>query len=160
MCSVSREPEDEVAVGALRRIRAAVRAGVGPKRREATPERRSGEHDPALLGDAVRNFMAEHGLEARHGVARVLQDWPALVGDEVASHVRVEGFDDGVLALRADSTAWANQMRLLSATLQRRLEEELGADLVRSITVVGPDAPSWSHGQRRVAGRGPRDTYG
>ena len=93
-------------------------------------------------------------------VARVLEDWTSLVGPEVAAHVVPESFDDGDLLLRADSTAWANQMRLLGATLQRRLGEELGADVVRSIRVLGPEAPSWRHGNRHIPGRGPRDTYG
>lgn len=154
------DDEDEVAIGALRRLRAAVRAGVTPKRRDRSAEARSGDRDPALLGDAVQGFMREHGLEGRQQVARVLQDWPGLVGDAVAAHVTVEGFEEGALVLRADSTAWANQMRLLSATLRRRLDEELGDGVVASITVLGPDAPSWRFGNRRVPGRGPRDTYG
>lgn len=152
--------DDEVAVGALRRLRAAVRAGITPRKREQPAQPRSGEHDPTPLGEAVRHFIVEHGLEARQGVARVLEDWEGLVGPEVAAHVRVEGFDEGALLLRADSTAWANQMRLLTPTLRRRLDAELGADVVQTVTVLGPDAPSWRHGSRRVPGRGPRDTYG
>lgn len=149
-----------MAINALRRLRAAIRGGVTPKRRPPSAEARSGDRDPALLGDAVREFMTEHKLEGRQQVARVLEDWAGLVGDAVAAHVSVEGFQDGYLLLRADSTAWANQMRLLQATLQRRLEEELGVGVVSSIRVVGPEAPSWRFGQRRVPGRGPRDTYG
>lgn len=112
------------------------------------------------VGDAVRDFLRDRGLDARHQVARVLEDWPGLVGPEVAQHVRVEAFDDGALLLRADSTTWANQMRLLQATVLRRLGEELGPEVVRTITVLGPEAPSWRHGARHVPGRGPRDTYG
>ena len=83
-----------------------------------------------------------------------------LVGQEVADHVQPERFDDGKLLLRADSTAWATQMRLLKVTVQRTLNEQLGADTVREIQVLGPDAPTWKFGQRHVPGRGPRDTYG
>ncbi len=152
--------EDEVAISALRRLRAAVRGGVSPKRRPPAAEARSGDRDPALLGEAVRDFMTERKLDVRQNVARVLEDWTGLVGEAVAAHVAVERFTDGDLLLRADSTAWANQMRLLQATLQRRLDEELGVGVVVSIRVLGPDAPSWRFGQRRVPGRGPRDTYG
>ncbi len=152
--------DEEVAISALRRLRAAVRGGASPKRRPPVRETKSGDRDPALLGDAVREFMTEHKLDIRQNLARVLGDWAGLVGEAVASHVVVESFKDGDLLLRADSTAWANQMRLLQATLQRRLDEELGAGVVASIRVLGPDAPSWKFGQRRVPGRGPRDTYG
>lgn len=152
---------DDAAIGALRRIRAAVRAGVTPKARERkAPRPLSTDRDPRMVGDAVREFLVSNGLEQRQQVARVLEDWPSLAGPEVAAHVVVEGFDDGNLQLRADSTTWANQMRLLQGTLERRLREELGDGVVASITVLGPDAPSWRFGNRRVPGRGPRDTYG
>lgn len=154
------DEEDVTAVSALRRIRGAVRAGVTPTPSREPERRSSGDRDPKLVGDVVRDFMAERGMDARHQVTRVLEDWPTLVGAEVAEHVRVEQFDEGDLVLRADSTTWANQMRLLTATVQRRLAQELGADVVQAIRVLGPDAPTWKHGNRRVPGRGPRDTYG
>lgn len=158
-CIVSAE---DPAIGALRRIRAAVRAGVAPKARDRKSSRSTGAtgRDPLMVGEALQEFLVVHGLEQRQQVARVLDGWADLVGSDVAAHVSVEGFDEGDLLLRADSTTWANQMRLLRATLERRLEAELGEGAVRSITVLGPDAPSWRFGSRRVPGRGPRDTYG
>jgi len=150
---------DAVAIAALRRVRSAARAGVGPAPQEH-PSRPTDDRDPRLLGEAVRGFMTEHGLDTRHKVTRVLGDWASLVGAEVAEHIRVEEFQEGALVLRADSTAWANQMRLLSATVHRRLDAELGAGVVQSIKVLAPDAPSWKHGNRHIPGRGPRDTYG
>ena len=62
--------------------------------------------------------------------------------------------------MRADSTAWATQVRLLAPTLLRRLAEELGEGVVERVAVGGPVGPSWRKGLRRVPGRGPRDTYG
>jgi predicted nucleic acid-binding Zn ribbon protein len=41
-----------------------------------------------------------------------------------------------------------------------RLADELGAGVVRAVTVRGPSAPSWKKGLLAVRGRGPRDTYG
>ena len=70
-------------------------------------------------------------------------------------------FRDGVLVVRADSSAWATQLRLLSSSLLTRLAADVGEGTVSEIKVVGPSAPSWSRGSRRVQdGRGPRDTYG
>ena len=151
--------EDEVPINALRKIRASVRAGISPKRRSRIADNRT-SRDPQLLGSAVDAFLSESGMEPRHQVARVLDGWPDLVGEDVASHVAVERFDNGELVLRADSTAWATQMRLLQATVERRLEEQLGAGIVSKIIVLGPEAPKWTFGNRRVPGRGPRDTYG
>lgn len=152
---------DDEAIGALRRIRAAVRAGVSPKRRKQSPTRLpSDDRDPKLIGAVVEEFLVTSGLDARSQVANVLSNWSELVGPEVADHVRVERFEDGKLVLRAESTAWATQMRLLQATVIRRLNEQVGEDTITGIQVLGPDAPSWRFGSRRVPGRGPRDTYG
>ncbi len=69
-------------------------------------------------------------------------------------------FEDGVLTVRADSTAWATQIRLLTSSILGRLEGEVGKGTVAELRVVGPSAPSWSRGPRRSQGPGPRDTYG
>ena len=153
---------EDSAIGALRRIRAAVRSGVSPKPKERKQTRVTGGsgRDPLMVGEAVQEFLITNGLDQRQQVARVLEGWPGLVGPDVAAHVTVEGFDSGNLLLRADSTTWDNQMRLVQATLERRLSEELGEGAVSAITVLGPDAASWRFGSRRVPGRGPRDTYG
>lgn len=153
---------DDQAINALRRVRSAVRAGITPKKRTPRPmENRGGDgRDPKLIGAVVDEFLVTSGLETRNQVAQVLSNWPDLVGAEVADHVHVQSFDDAKLVLRADSTAWATQMRLLQATVHRRLTEQLGEGVVESIQVLGPEAPTWRFGTRRVPGRGPRDTYG
>ena len=159
---MSTDQPDE-AQSALQRIRAAVRSGITPptRRRQArgASERPEGR-DPQLLGALVDRFIADSGWTQRSGVAQVLGRWDEIVGPEVAAHVVVQGFEESTLVLRADSTAWATQMRLLSATVRRRLDEELGEGVVTEIRVLGPDAPSWRFGSRRVPGRGPRDTFG
>ena len=67
----------------------------------------------------------------------------------------------GRLVVQTDSTAWATQMRLLAATVVRRLNQELGDGNVTVIDVQGPAGLSWKKGRRSVRdGRGPRDTYG
>jgi predicted nucleic acid-binding Zn ribbon protein len=62
--------------------------------------------------------------------------------------------------VRADSTTWAANLRLLTPQLLARLEADVGAGVVREVTVLGPSGPHWAKGPRRVRGRGPRDTYG
>ena len=87
--------------------------------------------------------------------------WPELVGAEVGGHSSPESFADGKLVVRAESTAWATQLKLLAPALLRRLNEELGDGTVTLIEVIGPHLPTWSKGRRRTRdSRGPRDTYG
>jgi predicted nucleic acid-binding Zn ribbon protein len=86
--------------------------------------------------------------------------WEQIVGADIASHAQPSSLRDGELVLVAESTAWATQLRLLAGRLQARLTAEVGSGVVTRIRVHGPSAPSWRRGPRRVAGRGPRDTYG
>ena len=141
-----------------------------PKRREAGRRSRGGgqarysgaapdERDPVAAVDAVGGFLAERGWRQRAAVAGAVARWADVAGPEVAAHVVAEGFDEGVLRLRADSTAWATQMRLLSGTVLRKLSEAVGAGVVQRIEVRGPTPPR-QRGAWRVPGRGPRDTYG
>jgi predicted nucleic acid-binding Zn ribbon protein len=65
-----------------------------------------------------------------------------------------------VLVLRAESTSWATQVRLLMGTVRTAIDQAIGAGVVTKVTVKGPTAPSWKSGPRSVPGRGPRDTYG
>ncbi|MEI2732018.1 MAG: DciA family protein [Dermatophilaceae bacterium] len=119
-----------------------------------------GGRDPALLGEQLERLLADQGWGIDVAVGSVTGRWADIVGADIATHVAPVGFVDGVLTVRADSSAWATQMRLLSARLLERLADEVGTDAVTELVVRGPGAPRWTHGQRRVAGRGPRDTYG
>jgi predicted nucleic acid-binding Zn ribbon protein len=163
-------PPATVALAALHRAKAAAEArGLRP----GSPVRRRGRgaevqmssaardgRDPALVGDALARLATERGWSAELSVGGVVGRWREVVGDQVADHCTPETFDDGLLVVRTDSTAWATQVRLLVPQLLQRLEVELGPDVVRDVKVLGPAGAQWGHGQRRVPGRGPRDTYG
>jgi predicted nucleic acid-binding Zn ribbon protein len=116
--------------------------------------------DPQLFGTAIRQLLADRGWESTAQAAGVLSGWDTLVGADLASHCQPRSLVDGELVLVAESTAWATQVRLLSRSLLQTLERRLGPGVVTCVRVQGPTAPSWSKGPRRVAGRGPRDTYG
>jgi predicted nucleic acid-binding Zn ribbon protein len=93
-------------------------------------------------------------------VVGVTERWAEIAGAELAEHCRPERFEAGLLALVAESTAWATQVRLLVPQLHRRLDEVIGRGIVDRIEVRGPTGPDWRRGPLRVRGPGPRDTYG
>jgi len=137
----------------------------GPRRRPRGTGRVSGAHpddrDPQLLDNTLGRLVADHGWDLSLRVHGVFGRWAELVGDDIAAHCTPESFTDGRLVVRTDSTAWSTQLRLLSPTLLRRLNEELGAGTVVALEVLGPHGPTWKKGARSIrGGRGPRDTYG
>jgi predicted nucleic acid-binding Zn ribbon protein len=119
------------------------------------------EIDPQAIGGLLADYVAERGWERPLAEARIFADWAALVGADVAAHSAPTSLTAGELKVSAESSAWATQLRLLTATLLARLAAELGPEVVSRITISGPTAPSWKHGGFSVRGaRGPRDTYG
>ena len=117
--------------------------------------------DPQPVAGSLGRLVTERGWDRPVAVGGVLGRWRQVVGDELDRHCRPERFEDGVLTVRADSSAWAAQVRLLGPTVLRRLAEDLGEGVVGRLVVRGPSAPSWRAGPRVVSdGRGPRDTYG
>ena len=140
--------------------------------RIASPRRKAGSakvsggtaygpgRDPQPLAASIPAFIADQGWEQVSASAILMSRWPQIVGEDLAGHVVPESCVDGVLLLRAESTAWATQVRLLLGHLRAAIDEAVGTGVVVDIRVQGPQAPSWIAGPRRVKGRGPRDTYG
>jgi predicted nucleic acid-binding Zn ribbon protein len=131
----------------------------------ATPPRprqrgRARRDDPQPLSTALDGLLADQGWRLAAKVGSVFGRWDQLVGAEVAAHTRPERFSDGELVVIADSAAWATQVRLLAATLVRRLNEELGHGTVTRVVVRGPAGPR-RMGPLRVRGTpNHNDDYG
>jgi predicted nucleic acid-binding Zn ribbon protein len=122
---------------------------------------RADERDPKPLSDAVERLVESKGWTTEINVHTLLARWGLLVGAANAAHSSPEGYAETVLTVRADSTAWAAQLRYLAPQLVAMLNDQLGDGTITRIKVLGPDAPSWKKGRRTVRdGRGPRDTYG
>ena len=128
----------------------------GPTRRP----RRARQEDPQPLNAAIQGLLRDQGWQAAAAVGSVFGRWPQIVGADLAAHTRPDRLTDGELLVIADSTAWATQVRLLSGTLIRRLNSELGSGTVTRVRVRGPEQPRRPGEWRVRGGRGPRDTYG
>jgi predicted nucleic acid-binding Zn ribbon protein len=116
--------------------------------------------DPQLLGQAIGGLLDHQGWQQRAAIGSVFGRWAEIVGRDLAAHTQPDAFTDGELGVRADSTAWATQVRLLAPQLVRRLNAELGDGTIRRVKVRGPAPPRQRGGWRVPGGRGPRDTYG
>jgi len=149
-------------VPAPRPRRAPKRAGQtdqSPRRRRwsgAGPSPR----DPQALGAVFSRLAQTHGWGHDLQRGRIFGQWDLIVGQTLAEKTQPVSLEDGVLTIQAVSTAWATQLRLELRRLHVKINENVGPDVVSSIRVRGPVAPSWKKGRRSVRGRGPRDTYG
>ena len=162
------KPPGDVAREALNRARAAAKAkGLYPgkqRRRILAEQPRSGPgkdgRDPKLFAETLAALLQQRGWVQEVSVGGVIGRWREVVGDDIADHCEPETFENNALVVRASSTAWATQVRLLIPQLLAIMEREVGPDVVQEITVLGPTGPGFGRGFRSVKGRGARDTYG
>jgi predicted nucleic acid-binding Zn ribbon protein len=126
--------------------------------------RRSGSgadgRDPALVGEQLDRLLADRGWKGDVALGSVVGRWDDIVGPDIAAHVRPVTFQSPTLTVQADSSAWATQLRFMTSALLGRLSDVAGPGVVTELVILGPAAPSWVKGRRRVPGPGPRDTYG
>lgn len=147
------------------------RAGATTRRASAPPKTSrtySGAHqddrDPKPVDEVLQRWVRDHGVSAEVGTGSVIARWEEIVGADLADHVTADSVqqtpEGPELLLRAESTAWATQVRLLAPNILGRIRTLLGPGVVDRLKVVGPAPPKGPAGPRRVPGRGPRDTYG
>jgi predicted nucleic acid-binding Zn ribbon protein len=118
------------------------------------------QEDPQPLLRAIDGLLDTRGWQQQAAMGSVFGRWAEIVGQDLAAHTSPDSFADGELAVIADSTAWATQVRLLAPMLVRRLNDELGDGSVRRVKVRGPAPPRQRGGWRVPGSKGPGDTYG
>lgn len=158
-----RQTGSDLARTALARAKATARSAPTKKAPVRRPQY-GDDRDPQTVDKVMQAWLRDHGYESQVGSGSLIARWPEIVGEALADHVvpdSVRDTDDGrELWLRADSTAWATQVRLLIPQILGRIATLLGSGVVDRVKVTGPAPPKRNPGPRRVPGRGPRDTYG
>lgn len=117
--------------------------------------------DPLLLKSTLNELIKGRQWESSLAEGNLFSSWDEIVGEEIALHSEPITFFEGVLTIRASSTAWATQLGLLKPSLLKKLQEGAPDVTIQDLVILGPKAPSWKKGLRTIRGaRGPRDTYG
>jgi predicted nucleic acid-binding Zn ribbon protein len=116
--------------------------------------------DPITASSTIDSLMQDFRWQSQMEEAELFVRWPEIVGDLNAQNTQPENLARGKLTVRCKSTAWATQLRLMQSQILEKINGSFPELEVKSISFLGPDAPSWKKGSRSVPGRGPRDTYG
>ena len=78
------------------------------------------------------------GLEDELQGWRAVEDWARIVGPRVACHTRAIGFEQGVLRVEVEGSAWMHELGYLKQELIKAVNRELGTDRVRDVRFVVP----------------------
>ncbi|GMA35743.1 DUF721 domain-containing protein [Demequina litorisediminis] len=93
--------------GGVPDLPAAARRKQEEKRRDSQPF--TPGRDPQPMSDAVEALLRRMGWTEQIEVSGVMGRWRDIVGDQIADHCEPLTFDEGILTVKASSTAWATQ---------------------------------------------------
>jgi predicted nucleic acid-binding Zn ribbon protein len=116
--------------------------------------------DPITASRTIDSLMEDFRWQSQLEEAELFVRWPEIVGELNAKNTQPENLANGKLTIRCKSTAWATELRLMQTQILEKISSSFPELEIKSISFLGPDAPSWKKGPRSVPGRGPRDTYG
>jgi predicted nucleic acid-binding Zn ribbon protein len=126
-----------------------------------TEEVRERVEDPQKLNTVLNDLIRARDWKQGIAEGTLFTDWTKVVGDEVAQHATPITLIDGLLTIQTSSTAWATQLTAMAPSLLKQISSSAPGALVESLSIIGPNAPSWKKGLRTIKNhRGPRDTYG
>ena len=91
--------------------------------------------DPAPLGDILNTLAGRLRRVDLRLIDRARELWPTVVDPVIAKHCRVELIKDGVLIVSVPSGAFAQQIRLESASIVRGFSS-LGTGAPASVKTV------------------------
>lgn len=130
-------------------------------RSAATAEVRERVDDPKPISSILSELVEQRDWKQGVAEGTLFTQWREVVGAEIAEHTTPISISEGHLTIQATSTAWASQLTVISQQLLASISRSAPGALVESISIIGPDGPTWKRGVRTIRNaRGPRDTYG
>ena len=89
---------------------------------------------PVAVSEALEGYFARAGLAKRVAQAQVIPDWPGLVGPKIAAVATPESVTpDGVLFVRVSTSAWMNELQLMTPEIMARLNGGRAAGRITTI---------------------------
>jgi predicted nucleic acid-binding Zn ribbon protein len=90
------------------------------------------------LSLVLSRLLKRLGLEDELQGWRAVEDWARVVGPRVARHTRAIAFEQGVLRVEVEGSAWMHELGYLKQELISAVNRELGSNRVRDVRFVVP----------------------
>jgi predicted nucleic acid-binding Zn ribbon protein len=80
---------------------------------------------PTRLGDVLDGVLERHGLKKQVRRMGVLDLWPEIVGEHIASVTRAKVVSDTALIVEVRTSAWLMELDMMKGALLGRVNERL-----------------------------------
>jgi hypothetical protein len=87
------------------------------------------------LASTVATLAHQYGLKVRLVEYRLQQQWPGIVGDQIAAHTRPDTIRFRTLYLIAANSVWLQQLTFLKPSLLEKINAAAGSDVVSNIVL-------------------------
>lgn len=95
--------------------------------------------EPSDIRSLVAKLAESFGIPDAAFTARLFSSWAQIVGPQIASRCEPVALRDGVLKVKAATAAWASEVRYLSGQIAKRVNQEMGKELIREVIATGPE---------------------
>lgn len=85
------------------------------------------------LGDIINTFMKKQHLDVRMLEQQASYIWPDIVGYGINRYTIARSVSGGIMTIRMSSSTLRNELMMHRSTLIARLNEALGADIIKDI---------------------------
>ena len=91
------------------------------------------EHSSEKLGNTLQTLLQDLGIENKIKQYRIINQWPEIVGEQVARHTQAEKIRDNILYVKVKSMTWRTELLFQKPHILNRISEQVGRDLIRDI---------------------------
>jgi predicted nucleic acid-binding Zn ribbon protein len=92
------------------------------------------------LGELLPSILSRLGLDQRFKEQQVLNLWPTVVGEELATRTKATKVDRGVLYVHVDHGAWMQELHFIEKDLLRKLRAQSPGVVLKKIRFSSKEA--------------------
>jgi hypothetical protein len=88
------------------------------------------------VDSVIRDVLGEPAMRRGIALGRLVRSWERVMGPKLASETAPWALEAGALVVAVSSPAWAAQVRFLAPEVRRKVNQELGGEVVHAIRVI------------------------
>jgi predicted nucleic acid-binding Zn ribbon protein len=86
------------------------------------------------VGEALKGYLDRSSIGQRIAQAQVVLNWATLVGPQIAAVTQPESVaPDGTMFVRVATSAWMNELQLMSPDIMARINAGRGSGRIKTI---------------------------
>lgn len=88
-----------------------------------------------LLGTVLADILRKHGLDKKLRAHAIPEYWEEIIGQNAAKVAKVKKLEHGTLFIEVGAPVWRAELMMRREEIRKKINEKLGAELVRDIVL-------------------------